>query len=416
MEFEIVLLAVMIAFSAFFSGIEISLFSLSPAQVRSLVERKVRGSQIVARLKANPERLLGVILIGNNIVNIGSASLATSVAIRLVGDAGVGLATGVMTLLILIFGEVSPKTFAVRHAEAIALKAARFLELIGIMLFPFAWLLERLANVVNRLAGPRKSSAEEHKLILMSLARMGLEEGKIQVHQHRILENAFRLDQTPAERIMTPRNAIVALLAGTTLLKAVEEIASKPYSRFPVLLDEKQGIIGILHVRDLHEQIRLGRGKIRVEEVAAKPIFVPSTMPLSELLFTFQRERMHMAVILDEYGDTDGIVTLEDVLEELVGDIEDEVDVARDSITRISEGHYLVQASISLDDLNRALATKLPAGQHNTLNGLLLDLFQDIPKPKDRIGFEGHTFIIRQADARHVILVELALAPPKTEN
>lgn len=410
MAVEFSLLALMVVFSAFFSGLEIALFSLGRAHLHTLVEQGVKGAKTVQRLKSNPERLLVIILIGNNIANIGSASLATALAIRIFGDVGVGIATGFMTLLILIFGEITPKTIAVRWAERISLLFARPLQMFGTLVYPAAWLLERLSRGMGKAFSHKSANEIEHETIVTTLSRLGLEEGKIEEHEHRLVENAFRMDQTTAERIMTPRSKVVAVQAGTSLKQALDDLGEQPFSRFPIYEGEKEMVIGILHIRDLFQQYARGsRMELSVEAIATKPLFVAATMPASDLLLLFQRERSHIAIVLDEYGDTDGVVTLEDVLEELVGEIEDEVDSVSHDIIKKADGSYLVYASLTIDDINRSLEIDLPAEEHNTLNGLLVDHFQNIPKPKQQIEIDGYQFVIRSADARKIDLVEMTL-------
>ena len=416
MAFEIGLLAVLLVMSAFFAGLEIALFSLGRAHVRTLVERGVPGAKTVRNLKSNPERLLVIILIGNNIANIGSASLATAVAIRIFGDVGVGIATGVMTFLILIFGDMMPKTLAVHWAERYSLLCARPLLFFSYLVFPAVWVYERLSSAMSKAFDHHSASDIEHETVVTTMSRLGLEEGKIEEHEHRLVENAFRMDQTTAERIMTPRSKVIGVQAGTNLQEALKNLRDQPFSRFPVYEGEKEMVIGILHMRDLF--MRLSRDPddaIAVEGIATKPLFVAATMPASDLLLLFQRERSHIAIVLDEYGDTDGVVTLEDVLEELVGEIEDEVDSVSHDIIKKGEGSFLVYASLTIDDINRSLEIDLPAEEHNTLNGLLVDHFQNIPKPGQGIEIDGYSFVIRSADPRKIDLVELTLPPKETE-
>jgi CBS domain containing-hemolysin-like protein len=414
MTLEFAALALLVLLSAFFSGLEIAIFSLGKAHLHSLVERKVRGAAVVARLKANPERLLVTILLGNNVVNIGAAAIATALSMRAFGDIGVGIATGVMTFLILVFGEITPKTFAYRWAERYSLLAARPLEIFSWIIFPLVWLLEKLTRGLTLLSGAESQPGIKHKSLLSSLARMGLEEGELSESEHRLVESAVRLDRVPADRVMTPRSDMIAIEAGKTLAEAIDALAEAPHSRYPVYREELDDIVGILHIRDLYEQLRRKGGSTPVAEIAAKPAFVPRTMVIGDLLRLFQRERSHMAIVIGEYAETAGLVTLEDVLEEMVGEIEDETDFVRKQIHRLGERRWLVDASLPMDDLQRAIGISLPNDQHNTINGLLLDAFQEIPRPGATIEAGGYTFIIRKADARRIILAEL-IAPRESE-
>jgi putative hemolysin len=406
MEINILLLILLIFSSAFFSGLEIAMFSLGEGTVRSLVEQKRRGAEIVEKLKRNPERLLVVILIGNNVANIGSASIATALAIELFGNYGVGLATGVMTLLILVFGEITPKTFSVRYNEKIALFNARPLLYFSYLVLPVAWLLEKFSRGLTAAASKKAADPVETERVVKSITKLALEKGKIEEHEHQLVVNAFNLDETAAERIMTPRNKMSALHSSMTVSEAAEFISERPFTRYPIFADEKQGITGVVTIRDIYENFYKGNGTLLIDSIASKPLFVACTMPVSELLFLFQSSRMHMAIVLDEYGETDGIVTLEDAIEELVGEIEDEADLTGHNFIKMGNGSYLVYASITIDDFNRAFESNLPYEGSNTLNGLLVTRFQDIPSPQENIIIEDCKFKIRQADKRRVHLVE----------
>ena len=418
MVYEVLALILLVILSAVFSGLEISLFSLGRAHVRTLVERKVRCAKAVARLKANPERLLATILLGNNIVNIAAASIATALAISLfegfgAGAAtGVGVATGVMTFLILVFGEITPKSFAYRWAERYALIFARPLEFFAIAAFPFIWLLENLSKSLTRFSAKAGKPTVEHRSLLMSLARMGAEEGKIKERELRVVESAFRLEHVPVEMVMTPRKRMVAIPADIRLEEAAKVLAEEPHSRVPVFRGDLDEIVGILRLRDLYERVLEGAGDASAADIARKPLFVPRAMVLGELLRLFQRERVHMAIIIGEYGETSGLATLEDILEEMVGEIEDEADAVRHRVIKLGENRYILDALLSLEDLRRLTGVSLPGG-HRTINGLLIDLHQNIPKAGDQIKTDGHTFIVRRADARKVILAELRTIPKK---
>lgn len=412
MTYEILVLVLLVALSAFFSGLEIALFSLGRAHLRTLVEKKVRGAATVARLKSNPERLLATILIGNNVANIGAASMATALAIRLFGNIGVGIATGVMTLLILVFGEITPKTLAYRWAEKFSLLFARPLELFGLLAFPVVWVIERFTRLLTRRAnlGAGAKSSVGDKSLLLAVARIGLERGTIAEREHRVVEGALKLGHVRADRVMTPRSAMVAVEADKTVSEAAEELGGMPFSRYPVYRDGTDDIVGILHLRDLYEKLRRGGGETRVDAVASKPIFVPKTMLIGELLRLFQHARAHIAVVIGEYGETAGIVTLEDILEEMVGEIEDEADAVRQHVIKLGEGRYLVDASLPIEDLRRFTGVRLPSG-HHTVNGLLLEAHQNIPRSGDSVEAGGHTFKIRRASPRRVILAEMVVAP-----
>jgi len=408
MELEIFLLVVSLFASAFFSGLEIAIFSLGESTIHSLAEQKKPGAHILERLKKNPERLLVVILIGNNVANIGAASIATALAIGWFGNVGVGLATGVMTLLILIFGEITPKTFSVRYAQQIALFNARPLLIWSYLVFPIAIVMEHFSRGLTKAAGRKNIEQVEIERVVQSMTKLAAEKGTIEEHEHQLVVNAFKLDETDAQRIMTPRNKIVSLNSGMTVDEAVAFIADKPFTRFPIFKDEKQGISGIITIRELYENKYKGNNELAIDVISGKPLFVACTMRVNELLFLFQSSRIHMAVVLDEYGDVDGIVTLEDAIEELVGEIEDEADLAAHDVVRLSNGNYLVYASITIDDFNRAFNTSLPHEGSNTLNGLLVTRYQNIPAPRTIMQVDNCQFMVRQSDKRKISIVELS--------
>lgn len=413
---ELLWLAAMVVLSAFFSGLEIALFSLGKAHLLTMVESGVRGARTVARLKENPERLLVTILIGNNVVNIGAASVATALAIRLFGSFGIGLATGVMTLLILIFGEIMPKSFAYKWSGRISLLGARPLQVIGWLLFPIVWLLEQLTRALTRLAESRNGRPTvEHRSLLLSLARLGLESGTLDAREHRAVASALRLDRVPVSRVMTPRRDIVAVSHDALIEEAADELLESPYSRFPIYRETKDDVVGMLTLRDAFERLRAGGGGSTVESVASKPHFVPTTMTIGTLMRIFQHERTHQAIVIGEYGETVGLVTLEDIIEEMVGEIEDEADLVRNRIIKLADNRYLVEASVPIEDLNRAVGIAMPGEQHHTLNGLLTDEYQGIPKPGSRIDIGNKLFVVRQADAKRVIRVEMLITEPEIQ-
>lgn len=402
MILDFVLLAILIALSAFFSGSEIAIFSLGKARVRTLREEGRRGAQAVERLKANPERLLATILIGNNVVNIGAASLATALALDLYGSAGVAYAAGTMTLIVLVFGEITPKGLATAHADAFALRVAPAIDLLARILFPIVIPLERLTRwFVQRSAREGRLTVTEGEI--REMTAIGHREGVIDEHERRIIERAFWLDETRAWDIMTPRVDIFAWPADRTLASITTELPTLRFSRIPVYQESVDDIVGILYTRDAYQALVSGQRDVQLRDLAREPFFVPGSISLTRLLSDFQTRRIHMGVVIDEYGGTDGVITLEDILEELVGEIVDETDLEVQPLVRISRNEILVTGAADLREINHFFNTAFPQLEHRSLNGYLLDELGYVPEGGEEIVREGVTIRITQSSETQVL-------------
>ena len=380
-------LVLLLAVSGFFSSTEIAFFSISQTRARSLAEEGRHGANALVRLKANPERLLITILIGNNVANIGAASVATYAATQLFGSAGVGLATGVMTLLVLFFGEITPKSFAVSNAMRFSLAAAPVIEMLQRVLSPLVRPLESLTRWI--LPKAKGGSGGVSEMEIRRLSQMAYLSGMIDERERRLVEQAFLLDTTKARDAMTPRVEIFAWPETLTVGEIAAELRSLPYSRIPVYEDTVDRITGVVHLRDLYQAISSGRRLSTLRELAREPFVVPEMMPLSALLEEFQNRRIHLGIVVDEYGGTDGLITLEDILEELVGEIHDEVDIPEQQIVRLGRNKILVDASAELRDINHFFNTAFPIDEHRSLNGYLLHELGRVPARGEATELEG---------------------------
>lgn len=411
---SILLLAVLIVLSGFFSGSEIALFSLSEARARALAEEGKRGSRALMELKANPERLLATILIGNNIVNIGGAAVATALAMRQWGNQGVAYATGVMTLLVLVFGEITPKGLATANADRVSLMVAPIIRLLERLLFPLVLPLEALTrSFVRRSQREGRMTVTEGEI--REMTAIGHKEGSIEEHERRIIERAFFLDETRVWDIMTPRVDIFAWPANRTLSEIAADLSAVRYSRVPVYDETIDDIIGVLYTRDAYQALIGGQRDLPLGELAREPFFVPGSIPLTKLLSDFQARRIHMGVVIDEYGGTDGLVTLEDILEELVGEIIDETDVEQQAIVRVSRHEIIVEGGADLREVNHFFNTSFPQLEHRSLNGYLLDELGYVPAPGEEIEREGVVIHIVEATETQVLRARLLRAPPQGE-
>lgn len=415
MIMEIILLPLLIIISGFFSGTEIAVFSLGEPRVRTLVEERRPGSRALQRLKANPERLLVTILVGNNIVNIAAAALSTALALDLYGNAGVAYATGAVTLVVLVFGEITPKGLATANADTVSLKVAPVILLLSQILYPVVAPLEKLTRwFVRRSQREGRLTVTEGEI--REMTAIGHREGAIDEHERRIIERAFRLDDTRAWDIMTPRVDVVAWAADRTLASITAELPLLRYSRVPIYKDSVDDIVGILYTRDAYQALVGGQRDVPLAELAREPFFVPGSIPLTRLLSDFQTRRIHMGVVIDEYGGTDGLITLEDILEELVGEIVDETDLEHQPLIRVSRNEILVEGAADLREINHFFSTSLPQLEHRSLNGYLLDELGYVPRAEEEIECDGITIKIVESSETQVLSALLRRQPTPEES
>lgn len=373
------LLGLFVLLSGVFSGAEIALFSVPLTRAKALANEGVRGAQALARLKSNPERLLVTLLICNNVVNIAAASVATYAATEAFGSAGIGIATGGMTLLILFFGEIIPKTYAAAHALKLSLLTAPMFLWLTRLALPIVLPFEAVSRLVLPSSATIPSVTESE---IRALTLLGHQAGAIEEHERELIERAFALDSTRAWAVMTPRTEIFAWPAERKLGEIATELRDVPYSRIPVHGASLDDITGVLHVRDAFEALVAGRHDVKLGTLAREPLFVPHSASLVQLLAVFRSRRIHMGVVVDEHGGTDGIVTLEDILEELVGEITDEHDPSSDTPhAEEGAGVWVMAGDVHVDEVERALDVDLPPGDYETIAGLVIAEHGGLPAP-----------------------------------
>ncbi len=406
------LLLILLVLSGFFSASEIALFSLTEAKVRALVHEQRSGSHALEALKSRPERLLITILIGNNVANIGAASVATYAATVAFGSAGVGLATGVMTLLVLFFGEIAPKSFAARNAVRLSLLCAPLLALLQRALLPVIWPLERLVDLI--LPGRGTSVPRVTEREIRAMTRMGRQAGEIEKHELELIERAFALDEHEARDIMTPRVEIFAWEDSLRLADVAPRLGNVRFSRIPVFGDSLDDVTGVLYLRDAYQALLSGQRDVPLRQLAREPLFVPESVSLVRLLEQFRTRRIHMALVVDEHGGLDGLVTLEDVLEELVGEIVDETDIPAEPIVRVNRHEILVHGAADLREINHFFNTTFPELEHRTLNGFLLAEAGRVPQPGESIERVGVLIEVLQATDTQVTRARLRRLQPES--
>ncbi|MAT64147.1 MAG: magnesium/cobalt efflux protein [Gammaproteobacteria bacterium] len=373
----------LIILSAFFSGSETGLMTLNRYRLRHLARSGNAGARRAQKLLERPDRLIGLILLGNNFVNILASALATVIALRLLGEAGIMVATALLTIVILLFAEVTPKTLAALRPERIAFPAAFVYGPLLRLFYPLVWVINVIANSILRLIGVSPEQAGETALSSEELRTVVLEAGAMIPKRHqKMLLNLLDLEKITVEDIMVPRNEI----DGVDLTESLEEIedflSHTQYTRLPVYEESIDHVVGILHMRNVTPLLRAGElSHESIRRIARDPYFIPEGTPLNRQLLNFQREGRRTGLVVDEYGDILGLATLEDILEEIVGEFTTDPYSLYKDITPQDDGSYLVDATAAVRELNRALKMELPTSGPKTLNGLILEHMEDIPEP-----------------------------------
>lgn len=401
-------LVVLVLLSAGFSGSETGLMTLNRYRLRHLAKSGHRGARIVQRLLARPDRLIGLILLGNNFVNIAASSVATLIALRLGGEAYIAAATFLLTFVILIFGEVAPKTVAALYPERFAFPAAYVLAALMRPLYPLVVAVNGLANGLLRLLGvPLKTGT--HSISRDELRTIVNEAGAMIPRRHqKMLVSILDLDQATVEDIMVPRTEIVGIDLDDPVEEIVEQLANTQYTRLPVYHGSIEQVQGVVHVRRLLPLITNGR--FTKEELVARlrePYFIPEGTPLHTLLLNFQRNQRRIGLVVDEYGEILGLATVEDILEEIVGEFTTDPAASTRDIQAQEDGSYLVEGSTSVRELNRVLDWQLPTDGPKTLNGIILEQLEAIPEAGVSLKIVGVPVTIIQTKGNKVKLAQV---------
>lgn len=412
MVLEASILILLLILSGVFSGMEIALFSLTDAKVKALQEEGVKNSKTLAEIKSKPERLLSTILVGNNVVNIGASSYATLIATNAFGNSGAGIAVGIMTLLVLIFGEITPKAIASAKNVEISLSAARPMQIFMKVLFPIVWGLEKLTGVMLKLAkAPSETLVSEEEV--KAMITQGAKTGAFDQAEHELLENVFDFDDLTALDAMTVYKDIFAVDGEKTLGELLKKLVRSPYSRIPVFKGEKAHIVGVLRLREVLKYIgeTTSEGKldlsVKIADLAAKPFFVPESKLIDELLHEFKKRHKHLAIVVNEYGDTVGLITMEDILEQLVGSIVDETDVENDIIKRVDKHTIIVDGSEELGEINDFFNVAIVGHKNNSISWKILQEIGSIPQVGDSVEFDEVLCEVTQATDRSVEKVKI---------
>lgn len=377
------LLFFLLLLSAFFSGSETALTRARRVRLRLWAEEGRRGAKLASRLLDTPDRMLGAILLGNNFVNIAASSLATALLVAEFGEAGIIYATIIMTIVILVFSEILPKTIAVAHAERIASRIAAPMHAIMRLLSPITGLIMALINALKHLMRIPKdtNSGLSHKE-LATIIDMSAETGVLDTAREQMLTSSLRLHEVPVKALMTPRRDMIMLDAGLSVADCVSQMMQQPFSRYPVFNGKPDNLIGIVHLRDLM-RIRDQNEPLSAAMIWRRASYIPSSRNALAQLFDFQTKRQHMAIVVDEYGDIDGLICLEDIIEEIVGEIVDESDAPALSEMWPQPDNSLVAAgTVPVHDINQAMDIELPEEGATTIGGLIVEILGGQPEGK----------------------------------
>ena len=399
---EILGLFILLLLSAFFSGAEIALFSANKVRIRKLAEEGLAKAEILNRLLERPNRLLATILVGNNLANVGIASIITSLAIIFFGNKGVGIAIGVATLMILIFAEITPKALAAKNAERASLFVARPISLLIKLFYPVVRGIVLITSPIIRMFGGETKRPFITEEEIKMLVEVGEQEGTIEKEEKEMIKGVFKFGDTTAKEVMVPRIDISSIDGNAALEEAKNLVLETGYSRTPVYDDNIDNVVGFLFTKDLLKTSKKGT---KVKDIMRQAYYVPETKKLDEILDEMQEGKTQMAIVVDEYGGTAGLVTLEDLVEEIVGEILDEKE--EHPIKVIDDNTALVNAKTSIDDVNEALDIVLPEDGFGTIGGLVFNTLGDIPVVGEKVEIDKITLLVDKMRGRRVSWVRI---------
>ena len=407
--------------SAFFAASETALTGASRASMLRLSKQGNRDASVVSSLIGMRERLIGALLLGNNFANIGASALATGIFTAWFGEVGVLYATGVMTALVVIFAEVLPKTIAINAPDRVSLLVARPMRLMLYLLGPLLTIVEAIVRVLMRAFGI-KIGANQPLLSPTERLRGAVDllhhEGKVEKQDRDMFGGLLDLNELQVTDVMVHRTEMVMINADLPPEDLVREVLATEYTRIPLWRDKPENIIGVLHAKDLLRAIRASEGdtaNIDVSTIALPPWFVPEMRPVSEQLKAFRRRKTHFALVVDEYGEVEGMVTLEDILEEIVGDISDEHDVVVAGVRAQPDGSVVVDGSVPIRDLNRAMDWHLPDEEATTVAGLVIHEARSIPERGQSFTFHGFRFRVLRRERNRITALRIVPIPREAE-
>ena len=405
----IAVLILLVAFSGFFSATETAFTTINRIRLKTMAAAGSKRAALVLRMAEDYDRLLSTILIGNNIVNIASASIATVVFVRFLGDKGVTISTVVMTVVVLIFGEISPKSLAKQNAESFAMLAAPLLRVFLVVFKPLNWLFLQWKKLLNRVFRPRADTGmtgEELK-VMVDEVQSG---GSIDEHEGELIRSAIEFNDLEVSEILTPRVDLVAVPDTATMEQAASLFVESGYSRLPIYHDSIDNIVGVIHEKDFNAARY--HGETKLADLKAPVLYTTGNTKISELLRILQKNKAHMAVVVDEYGGTEGVATMEDIVEELVGEIWDEHDEVIEIFRKQPDGSYLIACSADLDDMYDLFQVKGTCDAA-TVSGWVMEEVGRVPEEGDHFVYENLDVTVTKVDHRRVLEIRVVVLPEK---
>jgi len=419
---RLILFLLLIVGSAFFSGAEAAFFSLSKEMIDRLKESSSKSSSRIVNLLAKPRMLLVTVLVGNTIVNVAAATVAAIVTADLSAywqfpeKIAMILEIVTVTMVLVILGELVPKIFAVKNSFRIAETIALPLLVLRFFLYPIVILLEQFPGLLSGILATRVNRSLLSKEELKTLIEVSEEKGALEEDEREMIHSIFEFSKTTAKEIMVPRIDMVCVEKNTSLVELIEIIKTEGHTRIPLYEEKVDNILGIIHAKELLPFIKGDLEQADLTALARPAMFVPESKPIDELLKDFQVEKQHMAIVVDEYGGTAGLITLEDVIEEIVGEIQDEFDAEKPLYKKIDDTHFLVDAKIDLDELNEELDMNLPVDQsYESLGGFIFDLIGSVPRKKQEILYGNYKFIIEKIERNRIVEVLIIKTAPEPE-
>ena len=414
---QILIVIGLLALSAFFSSSETAMMAVNKIRVRNLADAGLSSAQTLMKVLDNQPKMLSAILIGNNIVNISASSLATILVTRAFGDMYVGVGTGILTLLVLIFGEITPKTSATLYSETMALRFAKPIYMIMQVLTPVIFIVDKLSQGVLRLlhVDPNKKQDAITEDELRTIVEVSHEEGVIESDEKKMIYNVFDFGDSVAKDIMVPRIDMTFIDVDATFSEVIEVFREVKYTRYPVYEETTDNVIGIINIKDL--LLTENQKKFCIRDYLREPLYTYEFKKTAELMVELRKTQNNIAIVLDEYGATAGLITLEDMLEEIVGEIRDEYDEdEEDLIRRIGPREYVVAAAMKRDDLNDQLGLDLESEDYDSIGGFIIGLLDHLPEEGEEVTHKTLRFVVDKVDRNRIDKIHLYIQEEETES
>ena len=417
---QIIILVILLLLSAFFSSAETAFVSVNQIRMRTLSEDGNKKASLVLKITSNSAKMLSAILIGNNLVNIFASSLATTISLSIWGSKAVSIATGVLTLLVLVFGEITPKTMATVHAEKIAIVYSPVIYGLMTVLTPFIFIINKISSLVLMIFGFR---ADRHKEAitedeLRTLVDVGHEEGVLETDEHEMINNVFDFGDCQAKDVMIPRIDMTCVNIDSTYAEIISVFREDKYTRFPVYEGSIDNVIGIINVKDLLLSDDIEH--FEVKNILRKPYFTFEFKKVSELLEELKKTSSNFAIVVDEYGSTVGMITIEDLLEEIVGEIRDEYDDdEEDPILRLSDNEFILAGNLrisELEDIPGFFTEDYSDEDYDSLGGLIIKQLERLPRAGDEVTLDGTRLVVEKCDKRRITKVHAYITPQEVKN